>query len=180
MRHLTPFNADSYDLASDAPPNFGWHRDSRVFFSFIFHNSLSVPITITGLASAGEGPSAMLNRVRLYQPRPPFTYADTRPQTMEPMHDLHIPAGGDRDIVMVWYTHGSCTKLATPAGQASSESVLQLHLAYRVMDIFSESQLVGLSMPDATNDGTPSPLFSISTPHTADCPGGYPLIPHPQ
>ena len=39
-------DASSYDVPSDAPFAYGWHRGGYVFLGYQFHNSLRVPITV--------------------------------------------------------------------------------------------------------------------------------------
>ena len=46
MKTLPSLDADEYE--SDPPPTYAWHTYEKISFTWEFHNSLSIPITITG------------------------------------------------------------------------------------------------------------------------------------
>src|SRR5437016_4536819 len=65
MRLLPPTDAASYDLPADAPPTYGWRRGATILYGFVFHNSLSVPITVTGPTGDEDGQTGLLTEPRL-------------------------------------------------------------------------------------------------------------------
>jgi hypothetical protein len=93
-------DASSYDVPSDAPYAYGWHRGGYVFMGYLFHNSLRVPITVTGVAPT-DGSRTFLSEPTLYVPTPPRTSAYQLSQS-EPLRDLHIAAGADKEIGLLW------------------------------------------------------------------------------
>lgn len=167
-------DAAEYDIASDAPPAFGWHRGGYVVLGYQFQNSLSVPITVTGLANDGPRIDSLIGAPRAYVPKPPSTAAYD-PRHLEPLHDLYIAAGQDKEIAFVWHAQGTCSQWASHDPQSQSgESIQGVQLTYTVLGIFHESQFVPMT-ENQPNDGSNGYLFAAQAPHADQCPDGYPL-----
>jgi hypothetical protein len=165
--------ANLYDRPSDAPPNFGWHRGGYVLLGYLFHNSLSVPITITGAKRDGLNGSA-LSDPALYVP------SGNRHEAydlghIKPLRDLHIAAGGDAEIVLVWRSQGRCADVATSTADGATSSLVErVHLEYTVLGIFHESEWVPMSEAQAPA-ASGAYLFAVTAPRADQCPDGYPL-----
>jgi hypothetical protein len=167
-------DASSYDVPSDAPFAYGWHRGGYVYMSYLFHNSLRVPITVTGVAST-DGSPTFLSDPTPYVPKPPRTSAYQLSQS-EPLHDLHIAAGADKEIGLLWRARGDCSYWSNlnRTGQQLSVPVDSVRLSYTVLGILHETQTVMMS-PNQQTDGSPGYLFTVYAPRTRQCPDGYPI-----
>ena len=167
-------DASSYDVPSDVPFAYGWHRGGYVFLGYEFHNSLPLPITVTGVAATGGSPT-FLSDPTPYVPKPPRTSAYQLSQS-EPLHDLHIAAGGDKEIGLLWRARGICSKWAAlqAGGGQLSIPVDSVRLSYTVLGILHETQTVVMS-PNEQTDGSPGYLFTVYAPQTRQCPDGYPI-----
>jgi hypothetical protein len=169
-------DASSYDDPSYVPFAYGWHRGGYVFLSYLFHNSLRVPITVTGVAPT-DGTRTFLSEPTLYVPTPPRTSAYQLSQS-EPLHDLNIAAGADKEIGLLWRAQGICAHWAAIQGGDGQLSVPvdSVRLNYSVLGILHETETVLMSQNQQT-DGSPGYLFTVYAPKTDQCPDGYP-IPH--
>jgi hypothetical protein len=165
-------DASSYDVPSDVPQAYGWRRGGYVFLSYLFHNSLSVPITVTGVAPT-KGTRTFLSDPTLYVPRPPRT--DVYQLSLaEPLRDLSIAAGGNKEIGLLWRARGICSYWAKQAGGGQlSVPVDSVRLNYTVFGIFHETQTVPMS-ESQQSDGSTGYLFSVFAARTSQCPDGYP------
>jgi hypothetical protein len=165
----------SYDVPSDAPLAYGWHRGGYVYMSYLFHNSLRVPITVTGVATTNGSPS-FLSDPAPYVPRPPPTSAYQLSQA-EPLHDLQIGAGADKEIGLLWRVRGNCSYWSNlnRSGQQLSLPVDSVRLSYSVLGILHETQTVPMMSLNQPTDGSPGYLFTVYAPKTSQCPDGYPI-----
>jgi hypothetical protein len=168
-------DASSYDVPSDTPFAYGWHRGGYVYMSYLFHNSLRVPITVTGVALSATRRS-FLSDPTAYVPTPPRTSAYQLSQA-EPLHDLHIAAGADREIGLLWRTQGICSHWAAMQGGDGQTSVQvdSVRLSYSVLGVLDETQTVGLTSLNQPTDGSPGYLFTVYAPRASQCPYGYPI-----
>jgi hypothetical protein len=168
-------DASSYDVPSDAPFAYGWHRGGYVYMSYLFHNSLHVPITVTGVAPTSWAPPTFLSDPTPYVPRPPRTSAYQLSQA-EPLHDLNIAAGADKEIGLLWRVRGNCSYWGNlnRSGQQLSVPVDSVHLSYSVLGILPETQTVPMSR-NQQSDGSRGYLFTVYAPRTSQCPVGYPI-----
>lgn len=168
------FDASSYDLPSDAPLAYGWHRGGYVYMSYLFHNSLRVPITVTGVATTNGSPT-FLSDPTPYVPRPPRTSAYQLSQA-EPLHDLEIGAGADQEIGLLWRARGNCSHWGDVNGTGSlSVPVDSVRLSYSVLGILHESQTVPMSSQNQPTEGGRGYLFTVYAPKASQCPDGYPI-----
>jgi hypothetical protein len=170
MKRLPSVDADEYE--SDPPPTYGWHTDEKISFTWEFHNSLSIPITITGADPDGMGGTNQLSAPALYQPKPGVSYPQSAAMG-EPLHSLTVPADGSRNIMIIWHTRGSCDQLSR-FGPDGSQQFSAIHLRYTVLGLFHKSQWVNLYIPDDSIDN--QYLFGLNYPRRSLCPDGYPLI----
>ena len=169
MKRLPTSDADQY--VSDPPPTYGWHTNQQITYSWLFHNTLSVPITITGADPDGMKGTNQVSAPSLYQPKPGVGYAQTLKQA-EPLNSLEVPADGVRDILIIWHTQGDCNRLSR-FGPNTSQLFSAINLRYTVLGVVHRSRWVNLYIPDDTLDN--QYLFGLGYPKTSVCPDGYPL-----
>lgn len=165
MKTLPSLDADEYE--SDPPPTYAWHTYEKISFTWEFHNSLSIPITITD--PDGMGGTNQLSAPALYQPKPGVSYPQSAAMG-EPLHSLTVPADGSRNIMIIWRTRGTCDRF----GPDGSQQFSAIHLRYTVLGLFHKSEWVNLYIPDDSIDN--QYLFGLNYPSRSLCPDGYPLI----
>ena len=168
MKTLPSLDADEYE--SDPPPTYAWHTYEKISFTWEFHNSLSIPITITD--PDGMGGTNQLSAPALYQPKPGVSYPQSAAMG-EPLHSLTVPADGSRNIMIIWHTRGICDQLSR-FGPDGSQQFSAIHLRYTVLGLFHKSEWVNLYIPDDSIDN--QYLFGLNYPSRSLCPDGYPLI----
>jgi hypothetical protein len=123
----------------DGPAAYRWRRGGRYVVQMDFHNSASVPITVTGVDRTSPdwvgplaGPRLMNSSMNMRLQRGPF-------------HAVRIPADGDRVIALVFYAnpHAMCEK----AGGSMTAGVATVH--FTTLGVFDETQAVPLGSAEA-------------------------------
>jgi hypothetical protein len=123
----------------DGPAAYRWKRGGRYIVQMDFHNSASVPVTVTGVDGTGPdwvGPLA--------GPRLRNSSMNMRLQRGS-FHAVRIPADGDRVIALVFYAnpHAICEK----AGGSMTAGVATVH--FTTLGVFDETQVVPLGSAEA-------------------------------
>ena len=124
---------------------------------------MRVPITVTGVAPT-DGSRTFLSEPTLYVPTPPRTSAYQLSQS-EPLRDLHIAAGADKEIGLLWRAQGTCSHWAAmqAGGGHLSVPVDSVRLSYSVLGVLHETQTVVMS-PNQPTDGSPGyPVHRLCT-----------------
>ncbi len=173
---LKPLDASDYFPASDAPPSYGWHRGGEVFASFVFHNSLSVPVTITGVDHPPPDETWLLAGPELRRPRPGVTLASAPGQT-RPAGSVHVGAGQDVELDLLWRAVDACTSGQVVAGSpgGSWTGVQSIRIRYQVLPFITHTQTVSIASPvSQPEDGLPGEAFDVAAPVKRQCPAGYP------
>ena len=131
MKTLPSLDADEYE--SDPPPTYAWHTYEKISFTWEFHNSLSIPITITGRTrtawaartssppqrSTSQNPESATHNQRRWVSR--FTRSPF-PQTVPKHHD-HL-------------AHAGYLRPASRFGPDGSQQFSAIHLRYTVLGLF--------------------------------------------
>ena len=174
LAQLKPIDGLEYDPASDAPPTFGWHRGGSVYLSFFFHNSLSVPITITGVSPGPDYPQSVLVGPQLRRPRPGVSEAYDVDRS-RPASSVHVSAGGDVELDLLWRAASDCRRIAKRAhAHHALGRVDSVTIHYRMLGFLSKSEMVLIGDPGLqTSDGFPSEAFEIEGPNRTQCPVGF-------
>ena len=178
MTILKPMDASEYDFGQGAPPSYGWHRGGQVFASFMFHNSLSVPITITGVVQPPPDEIDLLSGAQLRRPRPGVSLA-SKPSQTQLAGPVHVGAGQDVELDLLWRaSNAACADI--PAGSAGtswiSQQSVDLHF-YQIIPFITQTQDVSIANPsNPPDDGSPGEAFNVAAPTRKLCPAGYPPV----